>query len=320
MSELGESSAAPFAPIELVLEPSEAGKRLDLVLSARALGFSRSALQRWMEDGRVLMDGVPGRARDKARAGARVCITPAPPPPSDAIPQDIPLDVEFEDASLLVLHKPSGLVVHPAAGHPDGTLVNAVRFHTEVQSGGDPRRPGIVHRLDRDTSGLMVVAKTDQAREGLTEQFKAHSIDREYLAIVLGRVGEPLHFDTLHGRHPTDRKRFSGRVQRGKRAVTHVWPVGDNGEATLVRCRLETGRTHQIRVHLSEAGHPLLADPIYGRKARGALLPAAEKAIGRLALHARLLGFVHPVSGERLVFERPPPQDFAAALARLELD
>lgn len=301
-------------PFEIRVTESEGGLRLDRLLVARELGTSRSTLQRWMDEGRVTVDGVGIRAKDKARVGWVVRVEPAPPPPSEAIPQDIPLDIEFEDSELLIVHKPAGLVVHPAAGHPDGTLVNAVRFHAEIVGGDDPRRPGIVHRIDKDTSGLMVVAKTDRARESLVTQFQEHSIDREYVALVQGDFGASRTFDTMHGRHPRDRKRFSGLVEKGKRAVTHARPVKACPHATLVVCRLETGRTHQIRVHLSEAGHPLLADPIYGQKARSELVRDAERAIGRLALHARLLAFDHPATGERLTFKRAPPEDFMAAL------
>lgn len=308
-----------IAPFELVVDEAEAGQRLDKVLSARELGVSRSTLQRWIDEGRVLLDGQAARAKDKPRVGSKVQVTPAPPEPSEAVPQDIPLDIEFEDAHVLVVHKPAGLVVHPAPGHPDGTLVNGIRFHCEIKGGEDPRRPGIVHRLDRDTSGLMVVAKTDAAREGLMAQFKDHSIDREYVAIACGELAAPVTYATLHGRHPTDRKRFTGKVQEGKHAVTHVRPLSSLPGATLVACTLETGRTHQIRVHLSEAGHPLLGDPVYGKRAPREL-EAAEAALGRLALHARVLGFVHPQSGERMVFRREPPEDFCSALALLGLD
>lgn len=300
-------------PQELTVRLDEAGKRLDRLLSDRELGWSRSTLQRWIEEGRVLVDGLPCRARDRARGGSKVEVHPAPPPPSEAIPQDIPLDVEFEDGHLLVVHKPAGMVVHPAPGHADGTLVNALRFHTEIRGGDDPRRPGIVHRIDRETSGLLVIAKTDAAREGLIAQFKLHDIQREYAAIVQGSMASAMTFDTLHGRHPGDRKRFSGRVTRGKRAVTHVEPIAQQPDATLVRCRLQTGRTHQIRVHLSEAGFPLLADSLYGRRSRVSAVAAVETTLGRMALHAGVLGFTHPITAQVLRFERPPPADFLRA-------
>jgi 23S rRNA pseudouridine1911/1915/1917 synthase len=302
--------------IELVIEEREAGERIDRVLSARGLGFSRSALQAFIEAGRVLVDGQVVKASARPRAGARVLVRPLPPPPSEALPQDLPLELLHVDDHLAVLDKPAGLVVHPAAGHPDGTLVNALRFHLEVRA-GDPERPGIVHRLDRDTSGVMVVARTERAREALIASFRSHDIDREYVAIVLGDVPAEQRFETLHGRHPKDRKRFSSKVATGKRAVTEVTRVRALHGASLVRCRLETGRTHQIRVHLADHGHPVLADPVYGRASTDPRLREAERAIGHQALHAQLLGFTHPVTGERLRFTRDPPPEFRRALGLL---
>jgi 23S rRNA pseudouridine1911/1915/1917 synthase len=304
--------------IELIIEPAEAGERLDRVLAARALGPSRAVLQRWMEEGRITVEGRPVSAKDKARAGMPVRIEPGPPPVSQALPEAIPLEVLYEDDALIVLHKPAGLVVHPAAGHPSGTLVNALLHHTEVERGEDPRRPGVVHRLDKDTSGVMVVARTDAAREGLTKQFAAHDIEREYEALCLGVPPATITYDTLIGRHPTDRKRFSSKVRAGKRAVTHMRLLQAFAGAARVRCTLETGRTHQIRVHMADHGHPLLGDPVYGRTPKDARLRAASQALGRQALHARVLGFAHPLTGQRMRFEHDPPADFQAALAALE--
>jgi len=311
-------SDASGRTIEVVIEPSEAGERLDRVLAARALGLSRAVLQRWMDEGRVTADAMALAPKDKARLGMRVRIEPGPPPVSDALPENIPLDLLYEDAYLIVLHKPAGLVVHPAAGHQSGTLVNALLHHTEVERGDDPRRPGVVHRLDKDTSGVMVVARTDAAREGLTAQFSAHSIEREYQALCLGAPPATVTFDTLIGRHPTDRKRFSSKVRVGKRAVTHVRRERELMGATLVRCRLETGRTHQIRVHMADHGFPLLGDLTYGRTPRESALKQVHETLGRQALHARILGFVHPVTGEALRFEVEPPEDFLLALRSLE--
>jgi 23S rRNA pseudouridine1911/1915/1917 synthase len=309
--------SAVASPIELVIEAAEAGERLDRVLASRALGFSRAVLQRWMEEGRVTIDAKPIAPKDKARAGLVVRIDPGPPPVSDALPEDIPLDVLYEDAYLIVLHKPAGLVVHPAAGHESGTLVNALLHHAEVERGDDPRRPGVVHRLDKDTSGVKVVARTDAAREGLTAQFSRHDIEREYQALCLGVPAAALTFETLIGRHPTDRKRFSSKVKVGKRAVTHIALERAFAGAALVRCRLETGRTHQIRVHMADHGFPLLGDPLYGRSPKDARLKHVHEQLGRQALHARVLGFVHPITGDHLRFEAEPPPDFAKALAQL---
>jgi 23S rRNA pseudouridine1911/1915/1917 synthase len=309
--------AAPEpAPIEIEVSAEEAGERLDKVLSARPLGLSRSALQALIEQGRVEVDGRVLRPSAKLSAGARIVVRPAPPPPSDAVPQDIPLSLLYVDDDIAVVMKPAGLVVHPAAGHADGTLVNALRFHLDVRA-GDPQRPGIVHRLDRDTSGVMVVARTVAAREALIARFKQHDIDREYLAIAVGHPPASVRIETLHGRHPTDRKRFTSRVTTGKCAVTQIALVERLHGAALVRCRLETGRTHQIRMHLSEHGWPVLADPVYGRPSSDPRVRAAAAAIGRQALHARVLGFTHPISGQPMRFVAEPPEDFQRALAAL---
>jgi 23S rRNA pseudouridine1911/1915/1917 synthase len=313
-----EEPAGARAPIELIVSAEEAGERLDRVVSARPIGLSRSTVQTLIEDGRVEVDGRALRASARVTTGMRIVVRPAPPPPSSAEPQDIPIDLMFEDEHLAIVMKPAGLVVHPAPGHADGTLVNALRFHLQVRV-GDPERPGIVHRLDRDTSGVMVIAKTELAREGLIAQFKAHSIAREYVAIAVGAPPAKLRIETLHGRHPTDRKRFTSRVANGKRAVTELRLQERLHGAALVRCRLETGRTHQIRMHLSEHGFPILADPVYGRPGTDPRVKAAAEAIGRQALHARLLGFVHPASGETLSFEREPPPDFERALQLLRV-
>ena len=310
-------SAVSPDPIEIVVVESEAGERLDRVLSARALGFSRATLQRWMDEGRVTIAGQPVSAKDKAKLGSVVRIAPGPPPVSEALPEAIPLEVLYEDDQLIVLHKPAGLVVHPAAGHESGTLVNALLHYTEVERGADPRRPGVVHRLDKDTSGVMVVTRTDHAREALSAQFARHDIEREYQAICVGTAPSAVTFTTLIGRHPTDRKRFSSKVRVGKHAVTHVRSERALWGATLVRCRLETGRTHQIRVHMADHGHALLGDPVYGKPPKDPVVREAASALGRQALHARVLGFVHPTRGEALRFEVEPPEDFQRALAAL---
>lgn len=244
-------------------------------------------------------------------------VRPAPAPPSRAIPQALPLAILYEDAHLVVVDKASGMVVHPGAGHPDGTLVNAILHHFGWLPGDEADRPGIVHRLDALTSGVMVIARTDEARRGLVALFAAHDIERAYLAIVVGDAPARATYDTLHGRHPVDRKKFSSRVVRGRRAVTHVELVERLHGGALVRCTLETGRTHQIRVHLADQGLPILGDPMYAKRPKDARLREASDALGRQALHAAVLGFVHPVTGERLRFEAPLPPDFAAALEAL---
>ncbi len=265
----------------------------------------------------MTVDGAVATARTKPGAGQRVRVRPAPPPPSAAEPEAIPITVLYEDDNLLVVDKPAGMVVHPAPGHPSGTLVNALLHHFGALPGEDAERPGIVHRLDALTSGVMVVARTPAAREGLMQAFSTHAIERAYLAIALGRPPEKVTYETWHGRHPRDRKRFSSKVVRGKRAVTHVEVVERLHGAAVVRCTLETGRTHQIRVHLADHGFPLLGNPVYGRTSKDPRVRAAANALGRQALHAAVLGFTHPISGAQVRFETPPPADFQAALSAL---
>jgi len=313
------SESAP-APIVITLSEDEAGERIDRVLGRRCPEFSRSALQRWIEQGRVEQAGEVVSRKTKAVGGAEVSIRPAPPEPLSAEPQEILLEVLFEDAHLIVLDKPAGLVVHPAPGHPDGTLVNALLYHAEVQGGADPLRPGIVHRLDKDTSGVMVVAKTPQAHERLVEMFQGHSLERAYLAIALGRPPQSITYDTFHGRHPANRKKFTSRGNRGRRAVTHLETVELLHGSALVRCHLQTGRTHQIRVHLAEHGHPVLGDPLYGKSIGDPELRRVSTELGRQALHAALLAFAHPITGEGMRFKAEPPEDFERALSALRDD
>lgn len=331
--------------IALVIPDEQHGERLDRALAAllkpRGPTYSRASLARWIKEGRVSMNGAPAvDPSASVRRGSTVVVVPAPPPVSDAIPEDLPLTVLHVDDDVIVVDKAAGMVVHPAAGHDRGTLVNALLFrfgtlaaettrsatsgaeddededeHTAPTSG--LRRPGIVHRLDRWTSGVMVVARNDRARESLMAQLAVHSVEREYMAIVVGLAAERVRYETLHGRHATDRKRFTGNVTRGKRAVTNVERIEILRGASVVRCRLETGRTHQIRVHLSEAGLPLLGDAVYGRATRDARLAEVGRELGRQALHARVLGFDHPSTGERVRFEAPLPADMVAARERL---
>jgi len=305
------------APTLVVLTDEDAGQRIDRVLAKRCPEFSRSALQRWIEQGRVEQAGEIVSKKTKAVAGAEVSIEPAPPEPSSAEPEDIPLNVLYEDDDLIVVDKPAGLVVHPAPGHPRGTLVNALLFHAALHPTADPVRPGIVHRLDKETSGVMVVAKTAQAHERLVETFQRHALERAYLVIALGKLPETVTYDTLHGRHPVHRKRFTSRVDRGRRATTHVEALESLHGATLARCRLETGRTHQIRVHLADAGHPVLGDPLYGRSIADPALRRVSYELGRQALHAARLAFEHPITGRALTFDTEPPADFARALESL---
>jgi 23S rRNA pseudouridine1911/1915/1917 synthase len=319
--------------------PREAGQRLDRYLAIAFEGAqlqpSRSELQRWIGQGRVTVRGKAASSSDRVRVGDTVVVRPMAPAPTKSLPDaSVQFDVLYADEAVVVVNKPAGLVVHPAKGHVTGTLVNGLLargfFEAWTEENGDldddageqePRfaRPGIVHRLDKDTSGVMVVARTPASREHLKGQFSAHTIAREYVAIAVGVAQEAV-FRTLHGRHPTERLRFSGRVRTGKSAVTHVDVLERFGTlATLVRCRLETGRTHQIRVHLAESGHALLGDPVYGKAPRDHALKEIVKYLNRQALHARLLGFVHPTSGRPMQFVAEPPDDFRQAVLRLRL-
>jgi 23S rRNA pseudouridine1911/1915/1917 synthase len=287
---------------------------------------SRAQIQKWIEDERVTLNGnVAAKSGTKVRFGDAIEVSIPPAVPLEVLPEPIPLVVLFEDAELIVIDKPAGLVVHPAAGHATGTLVNALLFHCKDLSGiGGVMRPGIVHRLDKDTSGVMVATKTDRAHAALTEAFAAKSrgepggIERNYLAITSPAppAGRGV-LRTQYGRHPTQRKKFSSKVPAGKHAVTHWQVIEPLHEAALVRFVLETGRTHQIRVHASDHGWPLVGDPVYGHKPRDARTAEVAEALGRQALHAALLSFVHPVTGERLRFEAPLPPDLEAALAAL---
>jgi 23S rRNA pseudouridine1911/1915/1917 synthase len=288
---------------------------------------SRATVQRWIAEGRVKVDGKICRAKQLVRAGAKLEVEPSDPPPSQATPDaSVSFQVLYEDPHLIVIDKPAGLVVHPARGHASGTLVNGLLARGGFErAAADPRdpnasvRPGVVHRIDKDTSGILVVAKDEPTREGLKAQLSAHAMERLYLAITLG-VPRAMSIETLYDRHPRSRMRFTSKTRNGKRAVTHVVLLEAlaGRRAALVECRLETGRTHQIRVHLSEqAGTPLLADWLYGREPAEPDLLAVARSLGRQALHAALLGFVHPMSGEKLRFESPLPADMQQALAAL---
>lgn len=283
------------------------------------VGASRAEVQRWIEAGRVTLDGAAAEASARVKEGQRIEVRPMAAPATAAKPEgDVRFDVLYADDDVVVVNKPPGLVVHPARGHEGGTLVNGLlaRGYFRREELGDDERPGIVHRLDKGTSGVLVVARTADAREKLKAQFQAHSIERAYEAIVVGEARGGTHA-TLHGRHPRERMRFTSRVKSGKRAVTHVRVLARLAGATHVECTLETGRTHQIRVHLAESGTPVLGDPLYGKPPRDALLREVAERLGHQALHARVLGFVHPRTGDPMRFEAPPPPDFAEALAAL---
>jgi len=299
-----DGSDTALAPRRLELPPSLAGTRFDQALARSLPEFSRSRLQAWIEAGRVTIDGRPAQARYRVRGGEEVVVHPAPDAAANAYaPQDIALAVVHEDDAIIVIDKPAGLVVHPGSGNWEGTLLNALLHHAP-QLAGVPRA-GIVHRLDKDTSGLLVVAKTLAAQTALVRELQARTVHREYLALANGDIAKDATLDAPIGRHPT-RRTIMAVVTTGKPARTHFHVLERFGDATLLACRLETGRTHQIRVHLASIGHPLVGDPTYGR--RHAI------AFHRQALHAARLELAHPVTGKHCAWRSPLPADFQALL------
>ena len=300
----------------LTVPLADTGRRLDQVLAQLLAQHSRSRLQGWIEAGQVSVDGtVITSARHKLRGGEALVVVEAIAVPAQDAPEDIPLAIVHEDEALIVVDKPAGLVVHPGSGNRVGTLLNALLHHApELAS---LPRAGIVHRLDKDTSGLMVVARTPVAQTDLVRQLAARTVTREYAALVHGDLARATTIDAPIGRHPTQRTAMAV-VESGKAARTHVEAIARFGDCTLVRCRLETGRTHQIRVHLTAIGHSLVGDPTYrGPRSHGARLPDALRAFPRQALHAQRLGLVHPVSRAAMAWESPLPADFVALLTAL---
>lgn len=296
----------------LTLQPDAgaAGRRVDAWLAEAVEGLTRSAAARLLEEGRVTCSGKPLVKSCRITGGETLQILLPDPEPLEAVPQDIPLDVVFEDEDVIVVNKPKGLVVHPAPGHPDGTLVNALLFHCgESLSGvGGALRPGIVHRIDRDTSGLIIAAKNDLAHQSLAAQLQDHTLARVYRCIVTGRLGEDQGTVSAPiGRHPVDRKKMA-ITANGRPAVTH-WQVLERFPGfTYAECRLETGRTHQIRVHMACLGHPVLGDGVYGKPVSG---------LQGQCLHAMGLRFLHPRTGEAVALACPLPEEFEAQLRKL---
>ncbi len=314
----------------LSVQPSQAGMRLDKFLAEALPDLSRSRLKALIEDGMVedLNDGLDVGASRKVKAGESYGVEIPAPEPADPQPEDIPLTIVYEDDHLIVVNKPNGMVVHPAPGNSSATLVNALLHHCAATlSGiGGVKRPGIVHRLDKDTSGLIVAAKTDLAHQGLAEQFAQHSIARAYRAVCWGVPVPPVGvIEGPIGRSPTDRKKMALVRKGGKHALTRYRVLQTFGDvAALVECRLETGRTHQIRVHMTSISHPLVGDPVYGQgrtaKMRGLSEEQRQALMGfdRQALHAFRLGFIHPATGERLFFESDLPSDMKDLISSLE--
>lgn len=296
----------------LTASDNDYGKRIDKFISDNIAQLSRSAVQGLILNGLALVNGKPSGKNYKIHGGEQISVEIPEPQPMDALPEDIPLDIVYEDSELLVVNKPKGMVVHPAHGNYNGTLVNALLHHCGDSLSGinGVIRPGIVHRIDKNTSGLLIVAKTDSAHVKLAEQIKAHSFTREYEAVAAGYFKEfEGTIDAPIGRHKTDRKKMCVTQENSRNAVTHYSVLRQYGGYAHVRLRLETGRTHQIRVHLAYIGHPVLGDDVYGK---------SYKEIDGQCLHARKIGFIHPSSGEYMEFVSELPEYFSSILNKLE--
>jgi 23S rRNA pseudouridine1911/1915/1917 synthase len=298
---------------ELIVSANEARLRLDQFLAKRLPEFSRSRLQQLVRDGFVLLNNSSSRPRQIVRSGDKIQFTEAPPQKLETMPEQIPLDVLFEDDDLIVINKPAGLVVHPGSGHREHTLVNALLNHCSALSGiGGKERPGIVHRLDKETSGCLVAAKNDLTHHGLSRQFADRTVEKVYLALVTGKVRKQNGvIEEKIARHPVHRQRMSASTIRGRTAKTEYRVLRSSDRASLIECRLHSGRTHQIRVHLHHLGHPVIGDKVYGR---------AAKDFSRQMLHAWKLGFRHPRTEEWKNFEAPLPDDFNQAIAATGLE
>ncbi len=299
--------------LDFTVDPADTGVRLDKYLSDRIDDLSRSAIAKLIEDGKVTIGAKPAQKSTRLTAGDAVSVIVDAPRPVDIIPENIPLDIVYEDDHLLVVNKPKGMVVHPAPGNYSGTLVNALMYHCGDDLSGinGELRPGIVHRIDKNTSGLLAVAKSDVAHAGLSAQIADHSFTREYLAVAYGNIKDDERtINAPIGRHKTDRKRMCVTEQNSKPAVTHIKVLERYGDFTYISCRLETGRTHQIRVHLAYIGHPIAGDDVYGPK-------KVITSLGGQCLHAYRLGFIHPVTGEYIEFTADPPDSFTAFLSKI---
>ena len=297
----------------IIIEAKESGERIDALLAHTVPGLSRNAAQRLLDSGAVLLNGIPLRKNYKCSSGDRFEVFLPEPSVSELVPQDIPLDIRYEDDDVIVVNKPRGMVVHPAPGHADGTLVNALLYHcgSSLSGVGGEKRPGILHRIDKDTSGLLVVAKNDSAHRFLSAQLSDRSLSREYEAVACGSFREDAGtIDKPIGRNPKDRLKMAVTDKNSRPAQTS-WTVQNRYHGyTHLRCRLQTGRTHQIRVHLSSIGHPLLGDGLYGAR-------CPDKGLEGQCLHARKLKFIHPRTNEQVIIETELPDYFLSVLSRL---
>jgi len=299
--------------IQYLVKPGESGERIDALLAHNIPSLSRNAVQRLAEQGSITVNGKPPKKNYRCAAGDEILLLLPEAEDVPLVAQDLPLDIRYEDKDLIVINKPRGMVVHPAPGHPDGTLVNALLWHCgeELSGIGGEKRPGIVHRIDKDTSGLIIVAKNDFAHRFLSDQLSDHTLCREYLAVARGSFREDS--GTVNapvGRHPVDRKRMAVPGTASRDAVTHWSVVNRYRGYALIRCRLETGRTHQIRVHMAHIGHPLLGDGVYGA-------PCPEKGLEGQCLHAARLQFIHPVTKQLTVVEAGLPEYFTTVISKL---
>lgn len=305
--------------VEFCVSAEHAGRRLDQVLAVSVTNLTRSQIQRLIKDGRARVRDSIARARTPVRVGDRITLEIPPPVPADPRPEALDIDIVYDDADLLVADKPAGMVVHPAAGHSSGTLVNALLHHVHDLSGiGGTLRPGIVHRLDRGTSGLMVIAKHDRAHAALARQFRDRQVDKRYITLVWGVIRSGRTIDVPIGRDPIQRKKISTRSRRARPAVTHVVEAEHLSGVSRLTVVIDTGRTHQIRVHLSEIGHPVVGDQVYaGSRSRWPRHLDMLSSLRRPFLHASSLGFVHPSDGRRLSFHSALPDDLQLVLDQL---
>nr|WP_296955649.1 RluA family pseudouridine synthase [uncultured Mediterraneibacter sp.] len=298
---------------KLQLTAEKSGERIDKFLGGTLEGLSRSYIQKLLKEGNITVDSKAVKANYKLSEGDQIEVLIPDPEILDVLPEDIPLDILYEDDDILIVNKPKGMVVHPAPGHPNHTLVNAVMYHCGANLSGinGVIRPGIVHRIDQNTTGSLLVCKNDHAHQILAEQLKEHSITRRYHAIVHGNLkADTGTVNASIGRHPTDRKKMSTKASNGRHAVTHYKVLERFGNYTYIECELETGRTHQIRVHMASIGHPILGDDVYG--------PAkCPFHLEGQTLHAKVLGIVHPTTGEYMEFDAPLPEYFVELLEKL---